>query len=375
MALFDFISGDEFRSGLESDYQELNSCMQMGAWKAAQVLAGSIIEAILIDYLIAIEYQKLSSSEILKWDLSKAITACRGDGILSEKTEHLSHVIRSYRNLIHPGRVVRLDEVANAQGAKIAQALVEIVIEEISTKRRERFGYTAEQVVGKLEHDPSARAILGYLLTRVNNVELERLLLKIIPQRYFDLMNSEKVSERLLITLEICFRTAFDATPLETKVKVTEKFARTIREESADLVWTYTFFRGKDLQYLSQEEALLVIGHFLFALDSDTTGTILKAAEGIGNFLTADETNDLTISLFYQMLINTTSTGKKELSELAKKTLETEYRTMGDDNQKAMITAIDKMIKAFEGDNFPTVLETIKEVRAILLSYSASDMS
>jgi len=99
------------------------------------VLAGSIIEAILIDYLIASGYRSTSSPELLKMGLAEAITACRSEKVLSERTEHLSHVIRSYRNLIHPGRSVRLGETATENGAKIVQALVEIIVEEIAASR------------------------------------------------------------------------------------------------------------------------------------------------------------------------------------------------------------------------------------------------
>ncbi len=57
MAIFDFISGEEFRESLDADYHELNSAMEVHAWKAVHVLAGSIIEALLVDYLTASNYQ------------------------------------------------------------------------------------------------------------------------------------------------------------------------------------------------------------------------------------------------------------------------------------------------------------------------------
>ncbi|HYT42010.1 MAG TPA: hypothetical protein VEP90_06670, partial [Methylomirabilota bacterium] len=135
MATFDFINGEEFRISLERDYQELNSAMQAKAWKTVHVLSGSIIEAILIDYLVTSEYQKKSSSDPLKMTLAQAISACRQENVLSEKTEHLSHVVRTYRNLIHPGRSVRLGETANEQGAIIAHALIEIIVEEIAANK------------------------------------------------------------------------------------------------------------------------------------------------------------------------------------------------------------------------------------------------
>lgn len=43
MASFDFITGDDFRASLESDYNELSTCLASGAYKAVHVLAGSIV--------------------------------------------------------------------------------------------------------------------------------------------------------------------------------------------------------------------------------------------------------------------------------------------------------------------------------------------
>ena len=62
--------------------------MQVGAWKAVHVLAGSIIEAVLVDYLFAIGYHK---EDPLRVSLERAITICKQKGILSEKTEHIAH--------------------------------------------------------------------------------------------------------------------------------------------------------------------------------------------------------------------------------------------------------------------------------------------
>jgi len=58
MPNFDFVSDEKFRFSLEKDYQELTLSLQNGAWKAAYILAGSIVEAILIDYFLAAGYQE-----------------------------------------------------------------------------------------------------------------------------------------------------------------------------------------------------------------------------------------------------------------------------------------------------------------------------
>jgi hypothetical protein len=159
MATFDFIKGDDFRASLQKDYNELDKCMEAGAWKSVHVLAGSIIETILIDYLVASDYQKRKTIDPLKMDLHQAISACREEGVLSQRTSDLSSVVRSYRNLIHPGRIVRLGETVDESGAKIAQSLVEIIIGEITARIKKVYGYTAEQIIGKLERDSSAISI------------------------------------------------------------------------------------------------------------------------------------------------------------------------------------------------------------------------
>lgn len=289
MATFDFINGEDFRLSLEADYQELNLAMQAKAWKTVHVLAGSIIEAILIDYLVTSEYQKKSSFDPLKMTLAQAISACREENVSSEKTEHLSHVIRSYRNLIHPGRSVRLGEIANEQGAIIAHALIEIIVEEIAANKKQNYGYTAEQIITKLEQDYTAIAILEHLLKETSEYEKERLLLSVIPKQYFHYTNLEYKQQDLLSSLVLCYRLSFSTVSEEIKVRATKHFVKIIKEESSSNVWRYAFFRGRDIQYLSAEEASLIKQHFLSILKAPIMDELLDAIEGIGAFLTPEE--------------------------------------------------------------------------------------
>ena len=117
MTNFDFITSKEFRESLESDYNEMRSCVEAQAWKSVQVLAGSIVESLLIDYLSSTPNANRSKKDPLKLDLSEAITICREEKVLSERASDLCSVVRSYRNLIHPGRMVRLEEPAPNMGS------------------------------------------------------------------------------------------------------------------------------------------------------------------------------------------------------------------------------------------------------------------
>ena len=181
---FIFIVDSELRQSLENDYRELQLCLEHHAWKAAHVLSGSIVEAVLVDYLLGAGY---SNKDPLKMTLEDLIDAAKTANVLSAKTADLSSVVRSYRNLIHPGRLVRLGETTDEEGAQIANSLVAIIVREVAKKQEQTSGLTAEQLLAKFENDPSALAISDHLLRDAKPEELERLLLAILPTRYLEL--------------------------------------------------------------------------------------------------------------------------------------------------------------------------------------------
>jgi len=48
---FDFISDNRLRIILERDYTELNRCFESGCYKSVLILSGSLIEAIIMEFL------------------------------------------------------------------------------------------------------------------------------------------------------------------------------------------------------------------------------------------------------------------------------------------------------------------------------------
>ncbi len=312
MELFDFMSDEDFRASLEADYRELELCMKAGAWKAVHVLAGSIIETILLDYLVAIDYPKQTSSRLSDMKLYDVINICKTERILSNKSADLSHVIREYRNLIHPEKSRRLGETADENGAVVAQALVKMVVEDVATRRREIHGNTAEQLVTKIVRDPSVTPILGHLLNNTKEFEMKRLLLKVLPDRYFYIVDPDNwpdgaiPSRTTLSNLEACFRLAFDAVSEEIKQEVARIFVRILKEESADVVATYetAFFRAKDLTYYSTDDVQMVKHHFLSRMKEGITTSLLKAMEGIGVYFTLENVEDFFVDPFARSMVS-----------------------------------------------------------------------
>lgn len=360
MASFDFITSQDFRKSLEADYHELTSCFDTGSWKSVHVLAGSIVEAILIDYLVADRH--VSWEDALKLDFGQAIKRCNDAGMISQKTVELSTVIKGYRNLIHPGRLIRLGETVDASSAKVAQALVDIVLDEVAKQRRNTYGYTAEQLVSKLERDPTATAILSHLLKATNAREVDRLLMSVLPEHYF--LNEEHAFDdrNTLSALKLAFRMAFDLSSDDLRIKVCNEYVRILKEEAEAFVSTYeyAFVSMQHLKYLSIDDRDLVIQHVLAQLQRYSDARPIRLVAGIGEFIKGGDVDKLVDPLVRTMCSKATS----RLGELAQQRLVEEWRCMPREVDQVVIVRLNDWVRHYK-DGDQTV--SLEKVEAVLL--------
>jgi hypothetical protein len=298
MINFDFISHDNFRLELESDYKELEACLEKNLYKSVMVLAGSIVEALLVDALVSIDYQASSGKDPLKLELSDAITACKSENLLSQRSADLCSVIRSYRNLIHPGRVVRLQDKATSSSASIAHSLISMIAEEIATKRRMTYGLTAKQLLSKIERDPATLAILPHLLSELPAIENERLVLDLVVKHYFKIdstpaleFGSDFEQSELLNRISQCFRTALLQSTDLLKSKAAANYVSVLREGSEYEVKTYdkSFFRSSDCKYIATQHLPMVLEHIIAAMKSDMDELDVKYIEGVEIFFLTED--------------------------------------------------------------------------------------
>lgn len=324
MANFDFITDEKFRASLESDYQEIEAALETKAWKAVHVLAGSIIEAVLADYLLSIGYyeeQKVLNPRVqdrtinpLEMQLGGLIEACKAKAILTERRVALSTVVQGYRNLIHPGRVIRLRESVDEDGATVAKSLVEMIVREVANKRQETFGPTAVQVVKKVVQDPDAVAFIDHLLRGMSSSELERLLLHELPDTYLHNLNyARQVSSDYagVNALAKVFRTAFERATDEINARAVSRFVSIIKQESQQIVADYedAFFEASDLKYLPSEEALVhvsLIKQQLFSRLENWTipaDALVRWVIGLGSYIETEwEAERLARSIGQQLI-------------------------------------------------------------------------
>ena len=230
-------------------------CVDAESWKSSQVLAGSIVECLLIDYLTSRSGVPAGSKDPLKMDLAEAIAVCKAEGALSDRTADLCTVVKSYRNLIHPGRMVRLQESPPSKSScDIAVALIELIVQDIAKTRRTVVGLTAEQIVSKLARDEGSLSILKHLLDDVREIQRIRLLSESLPEAYFQNQNNEDDPFSLTIDrFADAFRIIFDSVSDDIKKQVVANFVRLLREEDGPKITTYrrAFFRSGDLAYVN----------------------------------------------------------------------------------------------------------------------------
>jgi len=322
MEIFDFITSDEFRASLVADYEEMQRCHDAKAWKAVVVLAGSVVEAMLADALAATDYDKRTNKNPLEMMLADLVNTCKAEQIISQRTADLCSAVRSYRNLIHPGRIIRLQDGADENSANIAMALIPLIAREIALQREKAYGLTATQLLAKLDGDPSVMAILNHLLLEMKAVERERLLIKMIPAKRAEIaaLESEPFGAEpevlaLRDRLGVCYRSVLDTAPVELKRKVAQRYVAVLKSGSATEVEAYdaAFFRCTDLQYLNDSQIPLVKGHVLSLLKSGSfTDDALELANGLEKHLEPGDVASWSSGIIRRIASDATSDGDKQ---------------------------------------------------------------
>jgi len=119
-----FIMDVELRQALRIDISEAYRAYAEGSWKAATVVAGSVVEALLLwalrqrpsadvttavnALLVAGTLNQTPGPELEKWNLHEYIEVSHQLDIITVETAAQCRLTKDYRNLIHPGRAARL---------------------------------------------------------------------------------------------------------------------------------------------------------------------------------------------------------------------------------------------------------------------------
>ncbi len=125
-ANLEFVADAQLRRSLRQDLSAARSALERGDFKSATVLAGAVLEALLLDVLVQFSVEERNEAlkrwhgrsrrpgervpdrlpEVLdRWRLVDFIWVARCLEVISEEAAAAADVARDYRNLIHPGKL------------------------------------------------------------------------------------------------------------------------------------------------------------------------------------------------------------------------------------------------------------------------------
>jgi hypothetical protein len=132
-----FIPDAELKNVLMIDIGSVETALQHGEWKAATVLAGSVVEALLL-WVVLQRHNPTQfetsfknrfpkeghAAEPQRWDLHQLIQVASDLQEINGETAQAAALAQNFRNLIHPGRAERLAMRADRGTAYSAVAAV-----------------------------------------------------------------------------------------------------------------------------------------------------------------------------------------------------------------------------------------------------------
>ena len=147
-AALNFILDNDLREGLRKDISAVNGALNNGEWKAATILAGSVIEALLLwslqqspltnvtsaaeELVKANTLKRKPSTNLEDWFLPELIEVAAYLNLIKDDAAVQTRLAKDYRNLIHPGRSQRLGQICDRGTALAAVAALERVVTDLS---------------------------------------------------------------------------------------------------------------------------------------------------------------------------------------------------------------------------------------------------
>jgi hypothetical protein len=139
----EFLPDEDLRLSIRLDISSSEVALNNGQWKAATVLAGSALEALLLwsftrngspQRKSAVQHARTKlklSGNPYSWGLAEYIEMTRELGEISEQTAKQARLAKDFRNLIHPGREIRNQMRCDRGSAHAALAALHLAIADL----------------------------------------------------------------------------------------------------------------------------------------------------------------------------------------------------------------------------------------------------
>lgn len=141
---FSFVQDQKLRSFIERDYEDLKRARISGSLRLRFVLAGGLIEGLLLDALISrpATMQTAAAKKEGKtpeyWSLGGLLDAATELQLLRTSVEKLGSPVREFRNMVHPGVEWRSGTPIEIEEVEIVERVLDLVIRDLSRQQAQR---------------------------------------------------------------------------------------------------------------------------------------------------------------------------------------------------------------------------------------------
>lgn len=109
---------------IDDDIREIDACRKAGALKACVVLSGSVLEAVLLEWVAELQGKKPTSVTL---KLNDIINQLIDQGVLIDPKGENAHHIRQQRNIVHPMRMLKNEKLTESSVDDVLNMLKEII--------------------------------------------------------------------------------------------------------------------------------------------------------------------------------------------------------------------------------------------------------
>jgi hypothetical protein len=144
-----FITDNDLRESVRRDLGAADRSFTNAEWKAATVLAGAAIEALLLwklqepprtgmevfdaaKMLASAAKRREPNRDVNHWGLEEYIAVAEHFGIIKGDTPAAARLAQNFRNLIHPGRAIRRQQICDRATAHSAIGALDHVIRDLT---------------------------------------------------------------------------------------------------------------------------------------------------------------------------------------------------------------------------------------------------
>ncbi|WP_331748766.1 hypothetical protein [Streptomyces chartreusis] len=134
----DIIDDPDMARLLQRRLDEARTCYANGAHVAAIIMLGSLLEGVLLTTVLKRNPSLMGSKTAANASLQFLIDTCRDAGWIDADVDRYAHVLRDYRNFVHPHKEIREAHTPDSDTLNVAWQVVNAALNDLAALQQRR---------------------------------------------------------------------------------------------------------------------------------------------------------------------------------------------------------------------------------------------